>query len=170
MLLRFRIRNLKSSSEQTYTCPASANKGLLISIGSNVYDELIADCPPAALKYVDDEDGETVRVGSSAELIDKLHWTNRPSASCHQSSRSPFQTFDIESRLDILAAWSWYSADHRDHWRKFTKLPVMVSSIQPSLLPELNRTRGADNDKSSFDSSPDSNLTGEGRRQVGRTV
>ncbi|KAL8885477.1 MAG: hypothetical protein Q9215_006670 [Flavoplaca cf. flavocitrina] len=166
MLLRFRIRNLQSSPEQTYTCPASVNKDLLISIGSDVYDELITYCPPAALKYVDDEDGETVRVGSSAELIDKLHWTNRPSASCLQSSISPFQTFDVEPRLDILAAWSWYSAEHHDHWREFTKLPVMVTSNQQSLLPELNRTRGGDNDKSSFDSSPDSNLTGEGRRQA----
>ncbi|KAL9036165.1 MAG: hypothetical protein Q9180_004455 [Flavoplaca navasiana] len=170
MKLWFRIRNLKSSPNQTYTWPDSANKGLVISIGSNVYDELIAHCPPAALKYVDHEDGETVCVGSSAELIDKLHWTNRTSPSCHQSSRSPFQIFDIEPRLDILAAWSWYSADHLDHWCKFTEPPVMVSSNQQSLLPKLNRTRGGDNDESSFDSSPDSNLTGEGRRQVRRIV
>lgn len=174
MLLRFQIRNLQSSPVQISTllttCPASANKGLLISIGSHVYDELIAYCPPAALKYVDDEDGEVVRVGSSGELIDKLHCMNRPSTSYNQSPIPPFQIFDVEPRPGVLAAWYWYSADHRDHWLKFTKPPVMVSSNQSPLLPKLNRTKGGDSNKSSVNSSPDPNLTREGRRQVCRTV
>ncbi|KAL8655399.1 MAG: hypothetical protein Q9210_000897 [Variospora velana] len=44
----------------------------LIRVTSTEYDEIIATCTLAALSYMDEEDGETIRVGSSLESAQRL--------------------------------------------------------------------------------------------------
>ena len=56
----------------SYSQPERANLNALISITAAEYDEIIANYSPAALRYLDDDDGEIVRVGSSLELAQRL--------------------------------------------------------------------------------------------------
>lgn len=183
MLLRFRIRNLQSplGQQSPLLAEPSANQCALISIDTNVYDELIDKCPPAALKYVDDEDGEWVRVGSSLELSQRLedpvwNWTARDSSSHEPSFRSHYHTFDIDHRTDIVAMWTQYGerpndggTSQRDHYFQATNPPVIKPSDQRPPLPKLDPTH-SDNGTKPSTSSPHSTLTGEGKRQVRRTL
>lgn len=173
MLLRFRIRNLQSplGLQSTLLTEPSAAPGVLISIDTNIYDELITQCPPAALKYVDDEN-EVIRVGSALELAQRLE---DPARNDH-SFLSHYHTFDIDHRTDILAMWTRYrerisdgGTSQRDHYFQATYPPVTKSSDQRPPLPKLCSTH-AGNGTGTSTSSPQSNLTGEGNRQVRRTL
>ncbi|KAL8771740.1 MAG: hypothetical protein Q9209_002931 [Squamulea sp. 1 TL-2023] len=119
MLPRFRIRNLQSplgDPSVLLAQSASGTQSVLISIDTDKYDELVTQCPPAALKYIDDEDGEVVRVGSSLELVQRL---DDPVLATPRNRRTTnvtdhdlpsafvqYHTFDIDRRTDILAMWS----------------------------------------------------------------
>ncbi|KAI4247603.1 MAG: hypothetical protein L6R42_009587, partial [Xanthoria sp. 1 TBL-2021] len=150
--------------------------GVLISIDTNVYDELITKCPPAALKYVDDEN-EVIRVGSALELAQRLDdpprdWTARDSASHDRSFLSHYHIFDIDHRTDILAMWTRYGerisdggTSQRDRYFQATNPPVTQSSDQRPPLPKLCSTHAGNGTETST-SSPQSNLTGEGKRQA----
>ncbi|KAL8657592.1 MAG: hypothetical protein Q9226_001756 [Calogaya cf. arnoldii] len=163
MLLRFRIRNLKSPLGQI-SRPASVIEGVLINIGTDVYDELIAQCPPAALIYLDEEDQEWIRVGSALELVERLQ---DPAALRNLTYHISHHTFDIDQRADIVAMWTPHvartshgTADQRTHYFQATNPPV----IKPS-VPEPCFTQAATNSETST-FSQQSNLTGEGKRQA----
>ncbi|KAL8856906.1 MAG: hypothetical protein Q9178_006495 [Gyalolechia marmorata] len=177
MLPRFQIRNLQSPLGQPSTSlshPASATQSVLVSIDTSVYDELIANCPPAALKYIDDEDGEVVRVGSSLELVQRLQ-DPVPTSNDHSSAISPYHSFDIDHRIDIVAMWDRYGertsdhpldggTDRRNYAFQATNPPVIKPLGQRPPAQYISSTQGCDNTRDPTVSQ--SNLTGEGKRQA----
>ena len=172
MLIRFRIRNLQSPLGQI-SRPARVIEGVLINIGTDVYDELIAQCPPAALIYFDEEEFEWVRVGSALELVERLH---DPAALRNLTYHISHHTFDIDQRADIVAMWTPHvartshgTADQRTHYFQATNPPVTKLSDQRPPVPEACFTQLATNTETST-FSQHSNLTGEGKRQVRRTL
>ncbi|KAL9014355.1 MAG: hypothetical protein Q9173_000998 [Seirophora scorigena] len=75
MLPQFRVRKWGAPVDgDPVSHPGSGNQNFnaLIRITSTEYDEIIAKCTPSALSYIDEEDGETIRVGSSLELAQRL--------------------------------------------------------------------------------------------------
>ncbi|KAL9059416.1 MAG: hypothetical protein Q9206_001489 [Seirophora lacunosa] len=75
MLPQFRVRKWGAFVDgDPVSHPGSGNQtfNALIRITSTEYDGIIATCTPAALSYIDEEDGETIRVGSSLELAQRL--------------------------------------------------------------------------------------------------
>ena len=181
MLPRFQIHNLQSPLGQPFTLlaqPASATQTVLVSIDTRGYDELIANCPPAALKYIDDEDGELVRVGSSLELVQRLQ-DPLPTSNDDSSAISPYHIFDIDHRTDIVAMWNRYGertsghpldggTDRRSYAFQATNPPVIKPLDQRPPLQTISSTRGCDSTRHPT-VFPQSNLTGEGKRQVCRT-
>ena len=114
MLPPFYIRNLRLPSQQ---------QDALVRISPVGYDNTISSQPAAMLKYPDEDDGDTITVGSSQELIEKLEEpvlklpnTARSSrnrmpipmflAGSQQSAQATVHhTFDIDDREDIQELW-----------------------------------------------------------------
>lgn len=123
MLPQFQIRNLQDPSLSlplaSHPRPVAAVRNALISINAAEYEWIINTCPPAALQYMDVEDGETIRVGSSLELAQRLDdaipalpaaepWPTEAGLTGHHASSSlpSYHTFDVNSRRDVLQIWS----------------------------------------------------------------
>ncbi|KAL8735679.1 MAG: hypothetical protein Q9166_000848 [cf. Caloplaca sp. 2 TL-2023] len=129
MLLRFQIRNLQSRLGQpslSVARPVSTSQNVLISLDTNEYDELVTNLPPAALKYVDEEDGEIIRVGSSTELVQRLDdpvpdspstRTKMDILSSHPSTA--LHTFDVIPTTAALAIWTIFG----ERTKRLTALP-----------------------------------------------
>lgn len=73
MLPQFCVKLQDSSTDGGWVEPGKATYNALVRITTSEYDEIIARCSDAALKYMDEEDGEKVRVGSSLELAQRLN-------------------------------------------------------------------------------------------------
>ncbi|KAL8836756.1 MAG: hypothetical protein Q9170_002785 [Blastenia crenularia] len=130
MLPHFRVRKYNLSSDVSVDAhyqPGTATPNALISITATEYDKIIAKCSPAALKYMDDEDGEIVRVGSSLELAQRLDdpigvlprahnrsasnfWQPHKDAGRYQFT-SPTQQhhlFDVDNCIEVFAIWEFF--------------------------------------------------------------
>ena len=113
MLPSFIIRNLHSPLD-----PSSS----IVEITAPTYDATISTNPSATLRY-QDEDHDTITVGSSAELIEKLNEPVTSSVRRHRK-RNPMaiatmlagdepaqtrdeerHTFEIEERRDVEKIW-----------------------------------------------------------------
>ncbi|KAL8721424.1 MAG: hypothetical protein Q9225_001899 [Loekoesia sp. 1 TL-2023] len=101
MLPQFRVRKVDPSGDVRvvpYLQPGTAIPNALIRVTAAEYDEIIRRCSLAALKYMDDEDGEIVRVGSSLELAQRLEDPIPAMPRIHHRSRR-----DIwEPQADVL--------------------------------------------------------------------
>lgn len=76
MLGPFRVRNTLSPSHANRhrsALPGSSASELVVSLTGNDYDRVIQDCPESKLKYIDDDDGETVTVSTLVPPAEKLH-------------------------------------------------------------------------------------------------
>ncbi|KAL8674773.1 MAG: hypothetical protein Q9168_000857 [Polycauliona sp. 1 TL-2023] len=183
MLHRFHLCNLQDPRGQQPTTSVgwagNATKSVLVSFDTSEYDELIAKCPSAALKYVDNDDGELIRLGSSLELAQRLQDPAPPrkcanwAATAHDSPLlSQYHTFDIDYHPDVIVLWISYvekeshpSADQRNHFFRATNPPSMRASSQRLPLPNSWSTQEARNTGMPA-LSPHSTLTGEGKRQA----
>ncbi|KAI9799156.1 MAG: hypothetical protein M1833_004196 [Piccolia ochrophora] len=138
MLPPFRIRNLRASNHPTGSDLgddfsygyAGEKDDTIVQITLSAYDTLITDHPDATLRYIDEDDGEVVTVGSSMELLQRLE--EPVAASCHKrrpspvaasnlarSSRSPLtpvsstmHVFDIDPSTSVNHAWQSVLSDH----------------------------------------------------------
>ncbi|KAL8683059.1 MAG: hypothetical protein Q9186_000969 [Xanthomendoza sp. 1 TL-2023] len=160
MLPQFYIRNLQSPLDQTpdpSAPPVSGAQSLTIRISTNEYDELLVRYPPAALNYMDNEDGEIVRVGSSLELAQRLE---DPVSALARIGRQPkpgirrtrgavtdnktlsilsqYHTFDIDPSNDVQKIWTGF----RERTRLFPALFLDPSVLLASkVLPRKQERR-----------------------------
>ncbi|KAI4142965.1 MAG: hypothetical protein L6R39_004767, partial [Caloplaca ligustica] len=113
MLPQFRVNKQDTTSGGGQVRPGST---VLISITASEYDDIIFKCPPAALKYVDEDDGEIVRVGSSLELTQRLDdpvpplpSTKRPANGWTRelAEQHRHHLFDINCRKRVLGIWHY---------------------------------------------------------------
>ncbi|KAK2763755.1 hypothetical protein FQN54_009372 [Arachnomyces sp. PD_36] len=86
----------------------------IIQISAHEYDETVARHPQNSLMYMDDDDGETVTVGSSFELAQRLDEPIDSSASLsslpgshspYQMITSPVHIFDIRRSRSTVDLW-----------------------------------------------------------------
>ena len=118
MLSPFQIRNLRPSQ------PRATAHDSLVRISAPGYDKAISSHPAAKLKYQDEDDGDTITVGSSTELAQRLDEpVSRKTRYRQHSSRNPMaiatllsesqqsspsltnHVFDIEDREEIRKLW-----------------------------------------------------------------
>ncbi|KAL2039539.1 hypothetical protein N7G274_007811 [Stereocaulon virgatum] len=118
MLSPFQIRNLRPSQ------PSATAQDSLVRISAPGYDKAISSHPAGKLKYQDEDDGETITVGSSTELAQRLDEpVSRKTRYRQHSSRNPMaiatllsesqqsppslmnHVFDIEDREEIRRLW-----------------------------------------------------------------
>ncbi|KAL8813157.1 MAG: hypothetical protein Q9200_000460 [Gallowayella weberi] len=150
MLPQFYVRNLQSPLDQTpvsFAPPLRGAQSLLIRISTYEYEELLFRCPPAALKYIDHENGEIVRVGSSLELAQRLEdpvparaWTGRHTKPDIRRRRGAtagnetmsillqYHTFDIDPCNDVLRIWTSFSEGTRGLPALFSDPTVLLAS------------------------------------------
>ncbi|KAL5359801.1 hypothetical protein BJX96DRAFT_62337 [Aspergillus floccosus] len=126
MLELFQIRDLHGSLSQTTTgdtdpsipLPNTAsdpqNRRGIIQISSSDYDQIATTHPRARLTYVDDDDGETITVGSSLELSQRLEDPiplgsfSIPTFSGPVSTSYPMHIFDIRRSKSVTDLWKKY--------------------------------------------------------------
>ena len=118
MLSPFQIRNLRPSQ------PKATTQDSLVRISAPGYDKAISGHPAAKLTYQDEDDVDTITVGSSTELAQRLEEpVPRKTRNRQQSSRNPMaiatllsesqqsppslphHIFDIEDREEIRKLW-----------------------------------------------------------------
>lgn len=90
----------------------------VINLSGAEYDRVIQHMPRAALLYLDTEDSEIIRVGSSFELEQRLQ-EPIPDTRCgnedglmqkiHPGYHTPMHTFDIQMTGDVIHQWQYMS-------------------------------------------------------------
>ncbi|GES57454.1 RNA binding protein [Aspergillus terreus] len=132
MLELFQIRDLHGSPSPTATDDTDPSTPLpnttsdpqnrgIIQISSSDYDQIATTHPRARLTYVDDDDGETITVGSSFELSQRLEdpiplgYFSIPTFSGPVSTSYPMHIFDIRRSKSVTDLWKKY--EYRPHLR-----------------------------------------------------
>ncbi|KAI9825377.1 MAG: hypothetical protein M1819_000543 [Sarea resinae] len=117
MLPPFRIRLLwaaddsKASdcSNERISPDERMEDGIVVHLEETHYDDIVSANPSAALKYMDDDDGEIVTVGTALELSQRLA---EPAPRIPMISNPPssedsiaLHTFEVDQAPDILQKW-----------------------------------------------------------------
>ncbi|KAJ9213779.1 hypothetical protein DTO166G4_4558 [Paecilomyces variotii] len=108
----------------------------VVVLSASEYDHIISTHPRAALMYMDPDDGETITVGSSLELSQRLEdpvfdstlpWASPPSPgpSSSQDDQNPMHIFDIRRSNSVTELWKRYERSNR--------FPEQSSSQETSL-------------------------------------
>ncbi|KAJ9264662.1 hypothetical protein DTO212C5_7044 [Paecilomyces variotii] len=108
----------------------------VVVLSASEYDHIISTHPRAALMYMDPDDGETITVGSSFELSQRLEdpvfdstlpWASPPSPgpSSSQDDQNPMHIFDIRRSNSVTELWKRYERSNR--------FPEQSSSQETSL-------------------------------------
>ncbi|GAD96814.1 RNA binding protein, putative [Paecilomyces variotii No. 5] len=96
----------------------------VVVLSASEYDHIISTHPRAALMYMDPDDGETITVGSSLELSQRLEdpvfdsphsWpsSSSPVSSALQDNRDQMHIFDIRRSNSITGLWKRYEREDR---------------------------------------------------------
>ncbi|WEW60492.1 hypothetical protein PRK78_005979 [Emydomyces testavorans] len=133
----------------------------VVEISRSEYDDTISSCPEAKLSYIDDDDGETITVGSSFELAQRLeeppaYLSTLPATRpFDQPGGSPMHTFDINRSSSAINTWRTFeerTSSQAKMSQPSTSSPLKISgnaaddSVSPpvpSPTPELNFGRNA---------------------------
>lgn len=120
MLKPFRIRELLNTAEVPAPRQNDGGQGVqnihdgVVRVTSSQYDETVSSNPEARLSYIDEDDGESIMVGSSLELAQRLdepvpEWLlSAPPpdrALPTDSDPAPMHIFDIRRSPDIMDTW-----------------------------------------------------------------
>ena len=136
MLLKpFRIRNLYDSGHHG-----------VVQISGPQYDSTVKSQPDATLTYLDEDDGETILVGSSFELqqrLDEPHPMHSaasiPTPPSQQEADNAMHTFDIQPSLVSLATWREHDAYSSKVLRRnpptLPQVPACSGPLAPSPPP-----------------------------------
>ncbi|KAL1854142.1 hypothetical protein Plec18167_000060 [Paecilomyces lecythidis] len=96
----------------------------VVVLSASEYDHIISTHPRAALMYMDPDDGETITVGSSLELSQRLEdpvfdsapsWPSPPShiSPPLQDNRDQMHIFDIRRSNSVTELWKRYEREDR---------------------------------------------------------
>ncbi|MCJ1286174.1 hypothetical protein MMC26_005519 [Xylographa opegraphella] len=164
MLGPFRIRNLRRSTSppNRASYAAASRRGsldTLVSVRGTEYEYNILMHPESKLKYLDEDDGEMVTVGTSLELSQRLDEPvprifkprlnestalGRATSVCNASTSlsQPTHVFEIDRRDDAIKIWQ----EIEERSRQFLA-PVTPEQPQPSTVvaTSLSSTPLSDN-------------------------
>ncbi|KAI9876548.1 MAG: hypothetical protein M1830_006240 [Pleopsidium flavum] len=175
MLPPFRIRNLRQSNSSAdrnghgggLTAVAAPNHHAIVQVSAPEYDATVSRHPEATLKYMDEDDGEVITVGSSVELAERLQQPVLPPS--RASTRSPpflypamprpanprlstisseLHTFDIDRTNAAL--FLWRSIERRNAYNIRSVSPS-TTSLDSRPLPVVSP--GQDSYKDTLESS-----------------
>ncbi|EEP81983.1 predicted protein [Uncinocarpus reesii 1704] len=127
----------------------------IVEISRTEYDATISQIPDSKLRYTDEDDGETVTVGSSFELAQRLDETPAESTSplglspFGQLETTPMHLFDIGKSSTSIKTWKAFET--RTSLQKCQpsvsclsdipeKLPSVATSSSSIFTPKLNPT------------------------------
>lgn len=111
----------------------------LISITAGQYRSTITSQPDAFLRYIDDDDGELITVGSAHELKEKLEEEVKEdnSPSRHPLSGELLHVFDVSQSPASLAEWRDHEAHSSKHFSaKAQSLPSTHHTKAQREIPE----------------------------------
>ena len=147
MLPSFQLRNIRPSSS---TSPRASQSDLesssshehLIEITAPEYDSTVSDHPEATLKYVDEDDGEVVTVGSRPRMF-----------ACHTNIRIQVGTSlelserlrePIPKALERAQLYHLFDIDRKEHivniWQSFAERTTEVHSKDHLNESEFHRS------------------------------
>ena len=156
MLPPFQLRNIKPSSSTSPRASqslleSSSSHEHLVEITAPEYDSTVSDHPEATLKYVDDDDGEVVTVGSRPQLF--TYHTNIPiqvgtSLELSERLREPipkaleraqlYHLFDIDRKEHIVNIWQSFAertagVHNKEHLNglEFHRSSIQTQAIKP---------------------------------------
>lgn len=158
MLPPFQIRNLRSPIQPN----TSATQDNLVRVSAPGYDQTISNHPSATLKY-QDEERDTITIGSSSELIQKLgEPVTQHLGKVSRASRNPMaiatmlgderkptkaehHVFDIDDTGDVRGVWQGIQAENEPKLTvpaaKMAKESTPVeSSASKSSIPPANES------------------------------
>jgi hypothetical protein len=128
MLKPFSIRNLYNSDPG------------IVHVSGTQYAATIKSQPDAALTYLDDEDGETILVGSALELAQRLDEPvpSQSTSACliDLQPTEPMHTFDIQHTPASLAIWREHEAYTSKTLRKKASVGTINNHSSSTPLPE----------------------------------
>ncbi|KAL9601003.1 MAG: hypothetical protein Q9219_002825 [cf. Caloplaca sp. 3 TL-2023] len=149
----------------------------LIKISAAEYDDILANCSEAALKYEDEEDEEIVRVGSSMELAQRLddpipslppRYRNPKTGYWHLYSTLPrqYHIFDIVHQDDVLMIWNILK-NRTSFWELSspTFLPPIDGSVNSGSVNRLREDPIIANQEYEAKGSPSENAKGPGHER-----
>ncbi|PGH36073.1 hypothetical protein GX50_01085 [[Emmonsia] crescens] len=94
------------------TATPNVHRHGIVRVSAEEYDETIAAHPQAKLSYMDDDDGDTITVGSALELAERL---SEPAPSAffypstisvnHREHEGPMHIFDVNRSKSVLDIW-----------------------------------------------------------------
>ena len=147
MLPSFQLRNIKSSSSTSPRASqsdleSSSNHEHLIEITAPEYDSTVSDHPEATLKYVDDDDGEVVTVGSRPRMFachTNIHIQVGTSLELSERLREP-----IPKALERTQLYHLFDIDRKERivniWQSFAERTAEVHSKEHLNESELHRS------------------------------
>ncbi|KAK5948902.1 hypothetical protein OHC33_009988 [Knufia fluminis] len=113
-----------------------SNPPSLVSISRSQYDSTIKSQPDAKLLYLDDDDGETITVGSSFELsqrleepVPKYRGTNIAETR-HPTDGKLVHVFDIKRSSGSLAEWRDHEAYSSKMLRARSRSPELEGGVE----------------------------------------
>ncbi|KAI9368299.1 hypothetical protein BJX61DRAFT_230533 [Aspergillus egyptiacus] len=174
MLKPFRIRDLhddppsknviEDSESDLYGASDVISEGSnsrdgLVQLSAADYDEIAYLHPKARLTYLDDDDGETITVGSSLELTQRLDEPPPPTTDTTNFSET-IHLFDIRRSKSVRDLWKRYQRRHdgnieslntvfeANHPRDHSAVAESDTSDEPTSRVENNVSHIGDNDTS----------------------
>ncbi|EEQ85725.2 uncharacterized protein BDCG_08994 [Blastomyces dermatitidis ER-3] len=123
------------------SAPPTTDRHGIVRISAEEYDETIAANPLAKLTYMDEDDGDTITVGSALELADRL---SEPTSSAFLYSPAvpsndrehewPMHIFDINRSKSVLEIWRSFESRTSMGNRR---LNTSVSTYHEATAPEV---------------------------------
>ncbi|PGH02911.1 hypothetical protein GX51_04367 [Blastomyces parvus] len=122
------------------TSPTTDRHGI-VRVSAEEYDETISVNPLAKLTYMDEDDGDTITVGSALELTERL---NEPASSTFLYSSVvpgndgehewPMHIFDVNRSKSVLEIWRRFESRTS---KEYGRLNTSVSTHLESTAPEV---------------------------------
>lgn len=151
MLKPFLIRDLEEDSQQPDIVEDTASdlynatdvsvgpqrRHGLVQLAAEDYDEIAYIHPQARLTYLDEDDGETITVGSSLELAQRLD--EPPPQITDTGFPTTIHLFDIKRRKSITDIWKRFGFDDRAKRAESPDAQVVVDDRKDrDVTPEPN--------------------------------
>ncbi|OJD16664.1 hypothetical protein AJ78_03174 [Emergomyces pasteurianus Ep9510] len=133
-------RSIKMTDALVTPTPKTDRHGI-VQVSAEEYDETIAAHPQASLSYMDEDDGDTITIGSSLELAERLE-EPASSAVFYPSSISvtdrqhegPMHIFDVNRSQPVLDIWRSFEQRTSTRCRQ---LDSSVSTHPDASAPEV---------------------------------
>ncbi|KAL2800732.1 hypothetical protein BJX66DRAFT_98737 [Aspergillus keveii] len=113
----------------------------LVQLSAADYDEIAYIHPQARLTYLDEDDGETITVGSALELSQRLD--EPPVQETDTGFPEPIHLFDIRRRRSVVDLWKRFGHNERTANSETSNIEIVEDFNDRSTTPVANTSPGA---------------------------